>query len=178
MTASSEPMSWFTKHELGTGFLRIEEIRTSGILTSDGVKSPLFKSAVTELLIYIHDMLQKADALGLRVTLAEHLPTWTGVQDVTELIARCRDAACHVSAGQVFFESNKFSFALVVGEVREAVKIEGELRGSDFEDDIALFYGAYRLYLRRNLLDAYTLAVRALQPLVNPQAQSAGLAVG
>lgn len=168
MTQSNEPMSWFTKQELGTSFLRIEEVRTSGILTSDGVKSPLFKSAITELLIYINDMLQKADAMGLRVTLAEHLPDWTSVRDVTELVARCRDAACHVSSGQEFFERNKFSFALVVGLVPEAVQIDGAHRGCDFEDDIAVFFGSYRLYLRRNLLDAYTLAVRALQPLVNP----------
>ncbi|ROH89119.1 hypothetical protein ED208_11965 [Stagnimonas aquatica] len=169
MTQSKEPMSWFTKQELSISFLRIEEVRTSGILTSDGVKSPLFKSAITELLIYINDMLQKADAMGLRITLADHLPAWTSVPDVTELVARCRDAACHVSAGQEFFERNKFSFALVVGLVPEAVKIDGTLRGSDFEDDIALFFGGYRLYLRRNLLDAYTLAVRALQSLVNPE---------
>jgi hypothetical protein len=168
MTQSTEPMSWFTKQELSTSFLRIEEVRTSGILSSDGIKSPLFKSAITELLIYINDMLQKADAMGLRVTSNAHLPDWTSVQDVTELVVRCRDAACHVSAGQEFFERNKFSFALVVGLVPEAVKIDGQPRGSDFEDDIALFFGGYRLYLRRNLLDAYTLAVRALQPLVNP----------
>lgn len=168
MTQSTEPMSWFTKQELSTSFLRIEEVRTSGILSSEGVKSPLFKSAIIELLIYINDMLQKADAMGLRVTLNEHLPDWTSVPDVTELVAKCRDAACHVSAGQEFFERNKFSFAMVVGRVTEAVPIDGTLRGGDYEDDIALFFGGYRLYLRRNLLDAYTQAVRALQPLVNP----------
>ncbi|TAJ55812.1 MAG: hypothetical protein EPN60_00825 [Nevskiaceae bacterium] len=173
MTQSNEPMSWFTKKELSTSFLRIEEVRSSGILSSDGTRSPLFKSAIIELLIYINDMLEKADAMGLRVTLTEHLPGWTSVRDVTELVARCRDAACHVSAGQEFFERNKFSFALVVGLVPEAVQIDDALRGCDFEDDIAVFFGAYRLYLRRNLLDAYTLAVRALQPLVNPASAEA-----
>lgn len=167
MTQSSEAMSGFTRQTLGISFLRIEEIRTSGILTSDGVKSPLFKSAITELLIYIHDMLQTADAFGLRVRLAEHLPDWAPVGDVTDLVARCRDAACQVSAGQAFFERNRFSFALVVGRVPEAVTIDGVPRGSDFDDDIALFFGADRLYLRRNLLDAYTQAVNALRPLVN-----------
>ena len=169
MTQPAEPMSWFTKNELRTSFLRIEEIRKSGILSDAGLTNPLFKSAVIELLIYINDLMQKADAHGQRITVTDHLPDNVALRDVTELIAKCRDAACHVSAGLEFFERNKFSFALAVGKVPDAVVIDGKAMGCDFDDDVAIFFGAYRLYLRRNLLDGYTLAVRALQSMFDLQ---------
>jgi len=166
MPAQGE-MTWFTKSDIETTIRRVEELRVSGILSGEGSRSPFFQSVLIELLICVNDLLQKAKALGVRVTDKRFLPDIEGVNDVTDLVNCCRNAACHISSGLKLFESNKFSFCMFFGYCPNAIVMNDVAIGCDFDDDAALLFGGYKLYLRRHLMAAHEAAKAVLLPLIN-----------
>ena len=88
----------------------------------------VYEACVVMLLVNLHDLLQAARATGRPLVFADYIDPREDASNITELVAKCRNAACHVWT-------------------RPAL-------GCDYHDDVAIYYGRYRLYLRRHVLRA------------------------
>jgi hypothetical protein len=115
------------------------------------------EACVLMLLVNLNDLLQAAKSAGHPLTFSEHIEPDAEVSDISELITRCRNAACHVwgRSGQSF---HAFRFYRVVGYCARANVFDGKTLGCEFHDDIAIYYGKCRMYLKRH-------AARALEVL-------------
>ena len=127
----------------------------SGVFSRSGVRSPLFQSAVVQTLICLNDLLQKAKDEGHRISFTDHITLEPGVSDVTDLINKCRNAACHIGSKHSNFEYGRFRFNVIVGR-GTGVQIGDVFHAQcEFDDDIAVYYGTFRLYLARHALRAF-----------------------
>lgn len=147
-------MAWFRESEIRQSIRTCEKIFNSGIFNPQHLGNPLFQSAVVHLLICLNDLLAKANQDGKRVSFTQDIKTCAEINDITALVAKCRNAACHISSPLNNLETNRFAFNCAAGKDPGAFQINGVSIGCDFEDDIAVYYGTYRLYLRRNALVA------------------------
>lgn len=155
-------MDWFRQHEIAEAARACQSIFDSGILSSDGARTPYFQPSVVYLLINLNDLLQKAAANSTRIAFSDHIEAVTGVNDVTTLVNKCRNAACHIGSKEAHLDAGRFRFNVVFGHFPNAMVINGVHYGSDFADDIALFYGQHRLYFRRHALRAFEEACAVL----------------
>lgn len=128
---------------------RCIELYTSGVLHH--ASSIFTQSAFIEIIIRLNDILQALDKRGTRVDFKEDI-SGKGICDITDLVNKLRNAACHErTSGEKKVESITFVFNRMIGKIPNAIKI-GELTlGSDYEDDIAFFYGDKRIYLIRHI---------------------------
>lgn len=107
------------------------------------------------LLINLNDLLGKSNKDGKRVTIDDQVLQTEKIKDVTDLIRECRNAACHIGSGEHLFEGvGKFTFNVVSGYAPSAFDLAGIRFCCDFADDIAVYYGEKRVYVRRHLLTA------------------------
>lgn len=138
---------------------QFEKLVATGILSSNGISSPWFDPVITKLLILLSDLLKAADRIGKRCTFDDDIlvideAMSSKINDVTDLIIRCRAASCHITSGNQLFETNKLQMCVAVGKC-QLMSINGKVLGSDYEDDIAIIWGPMRLYLKRHLMRAY-----------------------
>lgn len=126
------------------------DLLNSGVFTREGYKSGLFEAAVVHLLINLNDLVQKAAHDEKRIAATEHVQVTAKVADVTDLIRTCRNAAVHMRSPLQEISSNRIRFAVIVGK-GTAMEIDNVPLESEFTDEIAIFYGAHRLYLQRNV---------------------------
>jgi hypothetical protein len=147
---AQEMQAWFRKGEIQGSIRNCEEIFNSGIFSANGIQSPLFQAAVVHLLICLNDLVGKAKADGNRLTTTEDIDIFNEITDLTDLIIKCRNAACHISSTLNNIEENRFIFNVVEGRRPKAFMLDGLELGCDFEDDIAVYYGKYRFYLHRH----------------------------
>jgi hypothetical protein len=113
------------------------------------------RAAVTLLLIHLRDLLVALDNAGHRVAFDDDIHPDGKAKDVTDLIVNARNAACHVTSGNHFLEDgNKFTYNVIVGRVPRAFVINDVALGSDYPDDVAIFFGINRIYLNRHLTRA------------------------
>jgi hypothetical protein len=115
------------------------------------------EACVLMLLVNLHDLLQLARGAGSALTFDEHIDPDAGVANVTELVAKLRNAACHVW-GRANSGYNAFRFHRVAGYCPRATLFQSKPIGCDYHDDMAIYYGTTRLYLKRH-------ATRALDEL-------------
>lgn len=142
---------------------KFEDLVATGILSPDGVASPWFDPVITKLLILLSDLLKAADKIGRRCTFNDDIlvideQMASKIKDVTDLIIRCRAAACHITSGNQLFETNKLQMCVAVGK-GQMISINGKTLGSDYRDDIAIIWGPMRLYIRRHVMRAYEYVV-------------------
>lgn len=135
----------------------------SGIFSPENFGHALFEPAVITLLINLNDLLQKAKDDDARVSFSDDVTVADKLSDVTDLVSKCRNAACHIGSPLHFIETNKFTFNVIGGKSPNAMRIGDVYYGCDYEDDIAIYYGAFRLYLRRHALRAFN-EIRAIYP--------------
>lgn len=113
--------------------------------------SPTHAAAyATQLFIHLHDLAQRARTIGRRLTFSHDVDLVEGVNDVTDLISKLRNAVCHIRSptrnlGEASFVFNRFS-----GYIPQAIQINDHIAGCDYPDDMALYYGSYRFYVRRH----------------------------
>ena len=149
--------------EIFEGVRRVRAIRKSGMFTSPNARHPLFQSAFTELVIYVRDLVAKAEKAGTRISFADAVDVTPDCCDVSDLIRIVRDAVCHIDspkrtiAGTAVRGSFNVFFRAGVGVTLGNVTV-----GSAFDDDICFCYGARRLYLNRHLWRAFDEAVAVL----------------
>ena len=122
----------------------------------------VYEACVVMLLVNLHDLLQAARATGRPLVFADYIDPREDASNITELVAKCRNAACHVwtrpapaqPAAQPAPQSAIYRFYRVAGYCPRATQLHDKVLGCDYHDDVAIYYGRYRLYLRRHVLRA------------------------
>ena len=166
MNVSPEEIrKWQERTAIESSIRECGELFSTGIFSSDGARTPLFKSAVIHLLIVLNDLLQKADDGGHRISFADDISPADDIKDVTTLVNKCRNAACHIPSKEKVFEGNTFDFNVFVGKAPNAMVVNGVTFGCDYEDDIAVQFGSRRLYLRRHAIRAFQEVTAVLRGL-------------
>ncbi|VVD75150.1 hypothetical protein PAQ31011_00828 [Pandoraea aquatica] len=130
------------------------ELISSKALNPENVGTPLFRPAVTYVLILLNDILQAADDAGMRVSFTDDIKPTDAADDVTTLINKCRNAACHIRSKEKSFGPVTFSFCVVVGRYPQAMEVDGVSVGCDYDDDIGVHFGSRRVYIRRHMIRA------------------------
>jgi hypothetical protein len=108
------------------------------------------------LLVNLNDLLQFARTAGQPLTFADHIEADAAVANISELVAKCRNTACHVW-GRSSSGYDAFRFYRVSGYCPRATVFDGKTFGCEFHDDTALYYGKTRIYLKRHIARAVEL---------------------
>lgn len=112
------------------------------------------QSAFIEILIRLNYILQELNKNNNRIIWADDVQVDKNVKDITGLVNNLRNAACH-SDSPINYISNssiKFVFNTFVGKCPNAVKIgENISLGSEYQNDVAFYYGDKRIYLVRHI---------------------------
>jgi len=118
------------------------------------------------LMVNLNDVLRGLSAAELRVNFNDDLTKG----DVTDLIANVRNAICHVGSPQrhVDENSNSLSFCVMVG-AGVLAKINDIEIGNPYQDDVAFFYGKYRVLLKRHIHKAFVEATKRLKDKANTE---------
>lgn len=135
-----------------------------------GTPEAVAEACVTTLLINLHDLLQRARALGRPLAFADHIDPADGIRDIGELVAVCRNAACHVW-GRRGSDCRVLPFHRIAGYCPRAFTVEGRAYGCSYHDDVALYYGPHRLYLKRHAARAVEELSALLGPAPDPVAR-------
>ncbi|QXE08532.1 hypothetical protein GTQ41_17065 [Pseudomonas sp. AN-B15] len=152
--------AWMRAADIQASVSRCADLFNCGVFNSNNTAGPLFESAVTLLLVHLNDLLQKAKQDGKRIDFSDDMEATDVVADITDLVRTCRNAACHVTSGEHKIDSNKFTFCVTSGYGPGAFVINGQEMGCDHEDDMAIYYGKNRIYLRRHLLRSFELVAQ------------------
>lgn len=148
---------WMRASDIQSSIARCVKLFNCGVLSPDNSSDVLFESAVTLLLIHLNDLLQKAKSDGKRVSFSDDMQVSDSMTDVTDLVRACRNAACHVTSGEHKVDFGKFTFCVASGYTPTAYVINDQTMGCDFVDDMAIYYGTNRVYLRRHILRSFEL---------------------
>jgi hypothetical protein len=153
LTKNPSHPSSYEDGDAQTSIYNIKQLLQTSILSSEGSRSPFFRASVTQLLIELSDLLQKASKKNMRISFSDEEDG--KARDVTDLINDCRNAVCHISSGKHIFQQNKFAFNVMIGHCPMGMQIGDHTLGCDYPDDIAVYWGGMRLYLRRHYLRAF-----------------------
>ncbi len=145
---------------------RIEELLNCGIFNQQNIRHPLQESAFIDLMICMRDLLAKCEKFSTRVDFADDVIPNAYSKDVTGAITAVRDACCHIDSYKKNFDENgnRGSFNVCYGQAN-FMKIGDLELTSDYPDDVAVFYGPNRIYLKRHIQRALSEAKAKLQPL-------------
>ena len=131
-------------------------------------------------MICLNDLLSKIDNVttdsgeNFRVAFTDNIELIEDdIGDITDLVSRIRNAACHMSSDiRIVNEPEvggvvSFVFNIVEGKSRIKV-INDFVIECEFEDDIAIYYGVLRIYLKRHIHRALDEAKQIILPLIRP----------
>lgn len=136
----------YDKFELQDQLNRCKQIYGSGILHTDSIFT---QSAFIEIMILLSDILQYLKKNNLCINFKDDI-SGDNVINITDLVTKIRNAACHIrTSDESNFSNNRFAFCKFVGPAK--IKIGEIIYGSDYNDDIAFFYGDKKLYLNRHI---------------------------
>ena len=136
------------KRNLLFEFQRCNELYLSQALTNDSVFT---QSVFIEVIIRLDYLLQKLNSINNRITWPEDISN-KSIDDITDLVNKIRNAICHFDSKLNYIDdSNKFVFNIACGKMPNAYKVGDIVLGCDYEDDIAFFYGDYKIYLKRHI---------------------------
>src|SRR3989304_6845805 len=146
---------------------RIEELLSCGIFEPANARNILQPAAFIELMICLRDLLHKTEKYANRLSWADDVMTKEYVHDITDAVTAVRDACCHIDSFKRLFDDrgNRCSFMVIYGK-RKLAKIGDLELKSDYEDDIAFFYGKNRLYMNRHIVRAFKEARALLKPML------------
>jgi len=140
--------NFFVKSQIQSNISQVEKLLDTGVFVAeilDPFREPVFVSAILKL----NDLLQKFDQLGKRINFEDDILSG----DITDLINKIRNAICHLDSGENILDKEsqiKFVFNSVRGK-GTGFSINGKSLRSDYEDDIAFFFGEHRIYLKRHI---------------------------
>lgn len=124
----------------------IEDLVETRILAARNTRSELFRAAVAWLLINLEDLCACAEYDGIELKVEEPVaPAGT----IRKLVRICRDAACHIDSGHHGLENSIIQWCVALGKTPSYIE-KGTPGTTDYEDDIALWFGGTRLYLSRH----------------------------
>jgi hypothetical protein len=158
-------MKFQDKQDCKRSIRRINELLSSGIFRPDNQADLLQQSAFIELMICLRDLMHKTDKYSERIAFTDDVLTNEYVKDVTDAITAIRDACCHIDSFKQSFDARggRLSYMIVVGR-GTLMKIGGVELKSDYDDDIAFYYGKNRLYFQRHIVRAFKEAQKLLAP--------------
>lgn len=155
--------NFFIKSQIRSNIQTISTLLNTGVFSSLELRifqEPVFVSIILKL----DDLLQKFRILNQRINFKNDI--YSG--DITDLVNKIRNAICHLNSDENLLDretQTKFVFNLLVGKVN-AVKIgENIVAKSDYDDDIAFFYGEHRIYLQRHLIRVLNEAIEVERKL-------------
>lgn len=141
---SDNPTHW--DWEVSIDILIINRIIDAHILDEWHGDSPANQTfahcAFTQLMVHLRDLLIKADREGLRL---DHKQPRTAL-DVTDIVVKLRDAACHIESKDNFSGKSRFAFCC-----------ETLANG-----DIVYSYGTYAMAYRGAILTTFSEVQRRL----------------
>lgn len=151
------------KQDIITDTYRIGEILKTNIFSPENQQHTLSQSAFIEVIILLRDLIQKAKKYNLKISFKDDVLITDKVQDVSDLIAFIRNAACHIESDKndVDQSNNRIRFCVAYGKCRFA-EINDVVIASDYEDDICFFFGEQKIYLRRHIIRAFNEAKQNL----------------
>ncbi|MES2953024.1 MAG: hypothetical protein V4674_00490 [Patescibacteria group bacterium] len=127
---------------------RIHQLVESRVLETDSLFA---ESAFIEILIKLNHILQLAATNGKRIQFTDDVIAQDEVKDVTDLVSKLRNAACHISSNTRKIDTNSFVFNRFVGHVPNGIRMGDITMGCDYADDAAFYYGPHRIYLNRHI---------------------------
>ncbi len=156
------------RQDCQTDISRIQQLLNSGIFKQANSGHVLQRSAFIELVICLRDLLHKAERYACRVAFNDDVLINEYVKDVTDAVTAVRDACCHIDSFKHVFDDhgNRGSYIVAYGK-GTFMKIGPLELKSDYADDIAVFFGTNRLYLKRHIIRAFEEARAMLEPIIN-----------
>ena len=145
---------------------RIVELLRCGIFEKQNSGSVVFQSAFIELMICLRDLLFKCEKYAERITFSDDILTSTSVTDVTDAVTAVRNACCHIQSGERVADELGSRTVMVSFGKGSLYKSPTADLSADYDDDIAFFYGANRLYMTRHIARAFEEAVDQLRPVM------------
>ncbi|WP_462147140.1 hypothetical protein [Pseudoalteromonas gelatinilytica] len=135
---------------------RIEELLQSGIFNQENAHHPLQKSAFIDLMICLRDLMYKTEKYAQKINFTDDILMNGYVNDVSDAIRAVRDACCHIDSFKRNFDENgnRGSYNVVFGK-SISMRIGDVELTSEYEDDVAVFYGVNRLYFKRHIIRAF-----------------------
>lgn len=140
------------KAKVRAELFEIESIFKTGALGLNNLRNPLFRSALTMVLILLKDLLAQARKCNIDTVTKDE----RGDTDLLEVISIARDSACHLTTKNTKVGSSDVRFYVSRGEDNGAY-IGGHQLGCNYADDAAIFFGSNRIYLKRDVIAAYSL---------------------
>jgi hypothetical protein len=166
---TKDDLDFFAASDILNDTARIKEIIGSGIFTASNARNPLTKSAFTEVMICLRDLLRKTETYGTRISFTDDMVTTSQMKDVTDLVKFMRDALCHshIFNHWVVHGTLKASFITLYGKRSYTPFTDhpGIVFESAYDDDVCFFFGLQQIYLRRHIVRAVKEARKQLFPL-------------
>jgi len=160
-------------------FNRIQQILDTHVLDQPD-HNPLQECAFIEILIRLDGILEFLSQTERRISFIDdvnlfasegkkkHKNKTDSVKDITDAVHQCRAAACHILGDSQFADSQgrpkqdrrkptadhyyvEFNPAWGKGLLFDSPHFKLE---SSYNDDVCIFYGAHRLYLKRHIIRA------------------------
>jgi len=162
----AKDIDFYTKADISSSILRVEELLSCDIFQPRNATHTLLRSALTELLILVRDLIAKSKKYGQPIEFVDDIAITETVKNVSDAIIFVRDAICHVDS----YKRNhpacnaRLSFNFIYGKGTFAKIGDVEIK-SDYSDDVCFIFGDQKLYLKRHLTRAFEEAKRNLQPL-------------
>lgn len=148
-----EKSDFFVKTDISSNIRNSENLLKTGVFSAEVLRSfqePVFVSMILKL----DDTLQKFNIFNKRINFKDDINIKMGVKDITDLVNKIRNAICHINSPENLLDKKtktKFVFSMIIGK-GTAISIDGNPSAtSDYEDDIAFYYGEYRIYLKRHI---------------------------
>jgi len=142
--------NFFVKSQIQSNIRDIKMLLDTGVFDASILRS-FQEPAFVSIILKLNDLLQKYNQIGKRINFTDDIPSG----DITDLVNSIRNAICHLDSGENLLDSEaqiKFVFNIIIGK-GEAINIGNKaVAKSDYNDDIAFFYGENRLYFERHLL--------------------------
>lgn len=153
---------FFIKSQIESDFRRVAELVNTGVFSASVLR--VFQEAVfTEVMIKLHDLLQKLNLLKERISFTDDID----LGDITDLVSNVRNAVCHMESGEHKLKGSqqiKFSFNIAYGKVN-LMSVGKKKLTSDYQDDICFFFGENKIYLKRHVVRCIQESEKKIQEL-------------
>lgn len=124
----------------------------SGVLASNSIFA---QSVFIEVMIRLNDILKALDKENERINFSDDV-SGEGVTDVTMLVRKMRNAACHDRVSrEAKIGRGGFVFNRIIGKGKMTFSNKYKkniIIKSDYNDDVAFLYGDKKIYLKRHIL--------------------------
>lgn len=123
---------------------------TTGVFGAS-VLRPFQEPVFISIILKLDDLLQKFRILNQRINFRDDISSG----DITDLVNKIRNVICHLNSDENLLDKEtqlKFVFNMVIGKGNIVQIGDNIVAKSEYDDDIAFYYGEHRIYLKRHLI--------------------------